>query len=149
MDSIIEPNLSVVGHSTLFSGLVAAGRLHRLRRVQELFDSCVETRANRGSTPQPQRNLAIVPKLMALSLCAMLGAATLSLTGCAQFENSFGELRGPIRQSVAPTISKHSDPTRSNDISNDGSYATTSGDTEWSYTLSGLSLELAPGAVTQ
>jgi hypothetical protein len=91
----------------------------------------------------------MVPKLMVVTLSAMLGAATLSLTGCAQFEDSFGELRGPVKQSAMPTISQYSDPARSNKRSEDASYAETTGDTEWSYSLSGLRLELAPGAVTQ
>ena len=91
----------------------------------------------------------MVSKLMVFSLSAMLGAATLSLTGCAQFEDSFGELRGPVKQSATATISQHRDPARSNKLSDDASYAATTGDSEWSYSLSGLRLELAPGVITQ
>ena len=91
----------------------------------------------------------MVPKLMVVTLSAMLGAATLSLTGCAQFEDSFGELRGPVKQSATPTISQDIDPARSNKLSDDASYAETTGDSEWSYSLSGLRLQLAPGVVTQ
>ena len=149
MGSPIEPKFRFVLHSTQFGQLVAAGRLYRLRRVDALFDSCVKTPSDSGSSQQPERSLTTVPKLMVVSLCAMLGAATLNLTGCAQFENSFGELRGPVKQSATPAMSQHSDPTRSNEISNDASYAETASGTEWSYSLSGLRLELAPGVVNQ
>lgn len=90
----------------------------------------------------------MVSKLIVVSLSAMLGAATLSLTGCAQFEDAFGELR-PLKQSATPTISQHSDPAGSNEFSDNASYNETRGDSEWSYSLSGLRLELAPGVVTQ
>jgi hypothetical protein len=149
MGSSIEPKYRDSHHSTRFGELVAAGRLYRLRRVHALFDSCVETRSENESIREPRRAFAIASKVMALSLCAMLGATTLSLGGCAQFEDSLGELRGPVKQSATPTISQHSDPARSNEISDDASLAQTTGDSEWSYSLSGLRLELAPGVVTQ
>src|SRR5579863_6810508 len=106
MRSPIESKVRSLPHSTRFGGLVAAGRLYRVRRVEALFDSCVQMRRNNGNSPEPRRIFTMVSKLLVVSLCAMLGAATLTLTGCAQFENSFGELRGPVRQSVAPTISQ-------------------------------------------
>jgi hypothetical protein len=148
MGSPIEPKYPVVGHSTRFGELVAAGRLYKLRRVPALFDPCLEMRTQNDSAREPRKNFAIVSKLMVVSVCAMLGAASLNLTGCAQFQNSFGELRGPVRPAT-PAISQHSDPPRSNEISDDPSYAETAGDSEWSYSLSGLRLELAHGVVTQ
>ena len=149
MVSPIEPKYRVARHSTRFGELVAAGRLYRLRRVPALFDACVETRGENDSARGPRRNFAIVSKLMVVSLCAMLTAATLNLTGCAQFENSLGQLRGPVKEAPTPAISQLSDPARSKEISDDASYAEITGDTEWSYSLSGLRLELAPGVVTQ
>jgi hypothetical protein len=149
MGSPIEPKYPVVGHSPRFGELVGAGRLYRLRRVPALFDPCLETRAQNDSAREPRKNFAIVSRLMAVSLCAMLGAASLNLTGCAQFQNSFGELRGAVGPSASPAITQHSDPARSNEISDDSSYAKTTGGSEWSYSLSGLRLELAPGVVTQ
>ena len=149
MGSLIEPKFRVFRHSTRFGGLVAAGRLYRLRRVHALFESCVEIRSDDASSRQPARSFATVSKLMVVSLSVMVGAATLSLIGCAQFEDSFGELRGPVEQSSTPTISQYRDPARSNKLSDDASYVETTRDSKWSYSLSGLRLELALGAVTQ
>jgi hypothetical protein len=92
MGSTIEPKFRGLRHSTRFGGLVAASRLDRLQRVHALFESCVEIRSDNSSSRQPGKSFTIVPKLMVVSLNVMLGAATLNLTGCAQFEDSFGDL---------------------------------------------------------
>ena len=117
MGSSVEPKFRGLRHSSRLGGLVAPSRLYRLRRVHTLFESCLETPRDNDRSRQPRRAFATVSKLMVVSLSVVLGTATISLTGCAQFEDSFGELR--VKQSATPTISQHADPARSNEFYDD------------------------------
>ena len=90
-------------------------------------------------------------KLMVVSVCMMLSVAALNLTGCAQFEDSFGQLRGPDNQSANVVASPNDDSLRSNDRRYRGPYSERTGapSNEGSYSLAGLQVELNPGKATQ
>ena len=85
-------------------------------------------------------------KLMIVYLYTMLGVATANLAGCANFENSFGELRWSDYQSAEPDTSGH---IQSNDVSGTESNFVKTPYSERKYSLEGLQVELCPGAVTQ
>jgi hypothetical protein len=95
-------------------------------------------------------------KLVIILLCPIVGIVALTLTGCAQFEDSFGELWGPQNQSSTAYASKSSTAqvfNGSNDSSDSGSDIananTLSPYNEQSYTFEGLRVELATGRVTK
>ena len=98
----------------------------------------------------PPRTLMMTSKLMAGCLCAMLSIATLSLNGCAQFEDSFGELR-PDNQAATVDTSRSDDSKRSSDRDYSRPFRETTDNVsnERSYSLEGVQLELEPGRVTQ
>jgi hypothetical protein len=85
-------------------------------------------------------------KLMIACLYTMLGVATANLAGCANFENSFGELRWSDDQSAELDTSGH---IQSNDVSGTESNFEKTRYSERKYSLEGLQVELRPGAVTQ
>jgi hypothetical protein len=82
---------------------------------------------------------------------AIIGVIIVTLIGRAQFEHSFGELRGPetsrtINLSATEALTKSNDPfTNSNDLSDDGSSLgianRSSPDSAWSYILEGVEPE--------
>jgi|SRR5579864_7211363 len=82
-------------------------------------------------------------KFMLVSLCAI------ALAGCAQFEDSFGELRGPDSPSEAAYGSGSSDSARSNDGFDHGSNKegrdASSPNAARSFTIGGIRVELADG----
>jgi hypothetical protein len=89
--------------------------------------------------------------LLVNSVRAIIGVIILTLIGRAQFEHSFGELRGPetsrtINLSATEALTKSNDPfTNSNDLSDDGSSLgianRSSPDSAWSYILEGVEPE--------
>lgn len=90
-------------------------------------------------------------KVLVVSLCTMLGVATLNLSGCAQFEDSFGELRGSDNQYGDVGKPPHDNLVRTYDRPSGESSGKRRGqpDNERSYSIAGVRFELDPGAVTQ
>ena len=82
-------------------------------------------------------------KFVLVSLCAI------ALAGCAQFEDSFGELSGPDSLSETAYSSGSSDSTRSNDgfqhRSNKEGGDAPSPNAARSFTIGGIRVELADG----
>lgn len=94
----------------------------------------------------PKMVLGTTFKLVFVSLCAI------ALMGCAQFEDSFGELRSPEIQSSTVGGSNSEDSARSNDGSDDGSNresgSAPSANGARSLMIGGVRVELANGQVT-
>jgi hypothetical protein len=98
-------------------------------------------------------------KLLVNSGRAITGVIVVTLIGCAQFEHSFGELRGPetartVNSSSNEALTKSNDPsTNSNDLSDDGSGIgianRSSPDSTWSYVLEGLEPEVGDNQVSE
>jgi len=95
--------------------------------------------------------------LLVNSVRAIIGVIIVTLIGRAQFEHSFGELRGPetsrtINLSATEALTKSNDPfTNSNDLSDDGSSLgianRSSPDSAWSYILEGVEPEVGDNQV--
>jgi hypothetical protein len=89
---------------------------------------------------------AMASKLMIVCLSALFGVATANLAGCANFENSFGELGWSDDQ---PAELDTTGQKRSNDFSETEPNLEKTPYNERKYSLEGLQVELSPGAVTQ
>jgi hypothetical protein len=85
-------------------------------------------------------------KLIIVCFSTVLGVVTANLAGCANFENSFGELRWSDDQSAEINSSGHK---QSNDFSQAEPNFEKTPYNERKYSLAGLPVELSPGAVTQ
>jgi len=85
-------------------------------------------------------------KLMIVYLSTVLGIATANLAGCANFENSFGELRGSGDESAELDTSRHK---QSNELSDAEANFEKTQYNERKYSLEGLQVELSPGGLTQ
>jgi hypothetical protein len=91
-----------------------------------------------------KRASGMTSKLVLVSLCM------LALAGCAQFEDSVGELWGPGSLSGTVYGSDYGDSTRPNDRSDytaNGQSSSLSGVGAQSFTLGGIRVELADGQV--
>ena len=85
-------------------------------------------------------------KFMILCLSVVLGVATANLAGCANFENSFGELRWSEDQSAELDTSEHK---QSNDFLEPEPNFEKTPCNKRKFSLAGLPVELNPGAITQ
>jgi hypothetical protein len=83
-------------------------------------------------------------KLMIVWFSTLLGVVTANLAGCANFENSFGELRWSGDQSAELDTSR-----QSNELSDAEPNFEKTPYNERKYSLEGLQVELSPGPVTQ
>jgi hypothetical protein len=113
-------------------------------------DECIPIRIKRRTAVVTKATLlkrtsVMTSKLVFVSLCAI------ALTGCAQFEDSFGELWDPGSVSGTAAGSDSQDSTRQNDRfdhrSNGERGNSLSANGAQSFTLGGIRVELADGDV--
>jgi hypothetical protein len=90
-------------------------------------------------------------KLTVVSVSMTFSVAIFNLAGCANFEDSFGELRGPDRQFGNVERPSRDNLERSHDRPDTESYRESSIQRvdQRSYSIAGVPFELDPGAVTQ